>query len=159
MKCLTRCLVPALWVNLATLVPSGLSAETPAATSGSKPKTVPAQPADSTQETLKRMTEELKLTGDQQKKVKKVLDAHEQKMREVRANKNLTPQEFGTKGREARAASDKQLKEILTAAQYEKWQNLVAQRGTRRRAESPPSAAAPAKTSPPQTGSGPAQKP
>jgi hypothetical protein len=91
--------------------------------------------------------------------VKKVLDAHEQKMREVRADKNLTPQEFGTKGREARAASDKQLKGILTAEQYEKWQNLVAQRGTRRRAEPPPGAAAPAKPNPPQPGTSPAQKP
>jgi len=158
MKSTTKCLIPALMVCLATMVPSGFAAETPAANPGGKPKAVPARPGDSTQETLKQMTEELKLTGDQQKKVKKILDAGEQKMRELRASTNLTPQDFGTKGREVRAANDKQLREILTAEQYQKWQKILAQRGTRRRAEPPPGAAPLPQASPPQTGSGPTEK-
>ena len=158
MKNNSKCLVPALLVCLATMGPAGFAAETPAATPGGKPKAVPAQPGDSTQATIKQMTEELKLTEDQQKKVKNVLDASEQKLRELRANTKLTPQEFGTKGREVRAANDKQLKEILTAEQYQKWQSILAQRGIRRRPELPPGTAPPAKASPPQTGGGPPDK-
>ena len=158
MKNTTKCLVPALMVCLATMMLTGFAAETPAADPGAKPTAAPAPPRGTTQETLKRMTGELKLTEDQQKKVKKVLDANEQKMREIRANPKLTPQEFGTKGREARAANDKQFKEILTAEQYQQWQKILAQRGTHRRAEPPPGAAPLPKSSPPQTGSGPAEK-
>ena len=158
MKSTTKCLAPALLVCLAAMVLTGFAAETPTANPGGKPKGVAAQPGDSTQATVKQMTAELKLTEDQQKKVKKILDANEQKMRENRANTKLTPQEFGTKGREVRAANDQQLREILTAEQYQQWQKILAQRATRRRPEAPPGAAPPAKASPPQTGSGPAEK-
>ena len=158
MKNTIKCLVPALIVCLATLVPAGFAAETPAVNPGGKPKAAPAQPGDPAQATLKRMTEELKLTEDQQKKVKKILDAGEQKMREIRASANLTPQEFGMRGREARTATDKQLRETLTAEQYQKWQKILAQRGTRRRPEPPPGAAPLPKASPPQPGSDPSEK-
>lgn len=151
MKSTTQCLVMALMVCLATLIPGGFAAETPAANPSVKPKPVAAPPGDPAQATLKLMTEELKLTEDQQKNVKKTLDASEQKMRELRANTKLTPQEFGTKGREVRAANDKRLKEILTADQYQKWQKYLAQRVTRRRAEVPPDVAPPSKPGAPQT--------
>jgi len=151
-------LVPTLLVCFATMVPTGFAAESPAANAGAKPKAVQAQRGNSTQGTLKRMTEELKLSEDQQKKVKKTLEAFELKMREIRASTNLTQQEFGTKGRELRAANDRQFKEILTAEQYQQWQKNFTQRGTRRRLETPPGAAPLAKPRPPQTGSGPPDK-
>jgi Spy/CpxP family protein refolding chaperone len=133
------------------LLPTGFAADTSAAKSAEKPKAVPAPVQDSTQESLQRMTEELKLTAEQQKKVKKVLEAFEQKMSAARANKKLTPQEFAAKGREARAANDQQFKEILTSEQYQGWQKILAQRGGRRRQGTPPAAAPTLKTSPPQT--------
>ncbi len=148
MKNTTICLVPALMVCLATTVPTGFAAEAPAANPGEKAKTVPAQPTDATQATLKRMTEQLKLTEDQQTKVKKILDASEQKMRALVANTNLTPQEFAAKGRAVRAANSKQFKEILTPEQYQKWQKTLAQPGIRRRPESPPPATPPPKEKP-----------
>ena len=150
MQSTSKCLVLALMACLATLVPRAFAAEAPPTNAAAKPKAAPAQPSDVTQETLKQMTAELKLTEDQQKSVKKTLDAGDQKMREIRADPKLTPQEFGTKGREVRAATDKRLKEILTADQYQKWQKFLAQRGTRRRAETPPDAAPlPKQSSPP----------
>jgi Spy/CpxP family protein refolding chaperone len=104
------------------------------------------------------MTQELKLTEDQQKKVKQVLDATEQKMRMVLANTNLPPQELGAKGREARAANDNQLKGILTAGQYQQWQKILAQRTIRRRPEAPPGGGSLPKTDSPQPGGGSTQK-
>jgi Spy/CpxP family protein refolding chaperone len=150
--------VPALMVCLANMVSFNFAAETPAANTAGKPKEVPAPARDSTQETLKRMTEQLTLGEDQQKRVKLILDKNAQKMREIRANTNLTAQEFGVKAREVRAANDKQIKEILTAEQYQKWQKILAESGTRRRSEPPPGATPLPKPSPTQSGSAPTEK-
>ena len=144
-------------LGLPAVLPTGFAAETPAANAGVTPRAASVQPRDSTQDILKRMTEELKLTEDQQKKVKQVLDAHEQKIRMILANTNHTPQEVGTKGREVRAANDKQLREVLTAGQYQQWQKIQAQRVIRRRPEAPPGSASPSKTGPSQIDGVPAQ--
>ena len=158
MKHITKYLVPALMLGLDTLLPTGFAAETPATKPVAKPKAIPAQTGNSAPEILKRMTAELKLTQEQQQKVKMILDATEQKMVQLSAATNLTPQEIGLKGREVRAATDKQLREVLTPAQYQQWQKILAQRGRTRRPEGPPGAAAPPKASPPQSGGGPAEK-
>ena len=158
MKHITKYLVPALMLGLATLLPAGFAAETPATNPVAKPKAVPAQAGNSAAEILKRMTAELKLTQEQQKKVKEILDTTEQKMVQFRAATNLTPQEVGLKGREVRAANDKQLRAVLTAQQYQQWQKILAQRGRSRRPEGPPGAAVPPKANPPQSGGGPAEK-
>jgi hypothetical protein len=84
------------------------------------------------------MTEELRLDAEQQKQVKAALETHEGRIRDMRSDKSLTPQDFGIRGREARAENDKRLREVLTAEQYQKWQKILAQRAqTRRRMEQP----------------------
>jgi Spy/CpxP family protein refolding chaperone len=132
MKNTTKYLMPILTLCLAAWVSTGFAAENPAAKSDGKAKAI-AQPVNSTQETLKQMTSQLKLTEVQQQKMKKVLVANEQKMRELVAKTNLPPQELAAKGRDLRAANDQQLKEILTPDQYQQWQKFLAQRTIRRR--------------------------
>ncbi len=158
MKNPTKQFIPVLIICLSASLLAGFAADTPAANPAGKPKAVPAQSGVSTQETLKRMTQELKLTEDQQKKVKDVIDAQEQKMRTVLGDSKLTPQEVGAKGRESRQVVDKQLREILTPQQYQQWQKSLAQRTIRRRPEAPSGTAPAPKASPPQSGGGPAEK-
>lgn len=133
-----------LWTSVGSLgatVEKAQPAPSPAPASAPsvvKPAAAPAATRDVTKETLKRMTEEVDLDAEQQKKVQKVLESHEKRMRDLRNDKTVSPQEFGMLGREARFENDKQLKAILTPEQYEKWQRVLAQRTpSRRRVEQP----------------------
>lgn len=126
-------IILALMISFGALASASRAADTPPAGAGAKPKAVPAQKAEATEETLKQMSGQLKLTEAQQQKVKKVLEGSEQKMRAVLDNKKLAPQEIGAKGREIRSENDRQIREILTPDQYQQWQKMLAQRGIRRR--------------------------
>ncbi len=149
---MSRFLSIALVGFLSSAAVYALAGEPKASDSAVKPKPAAVQPVDPTRETLKNMTAELKLSEDQQKSVQKVLEANDEKAKELLANKKLTPAELGTKGREARAESDKQLKQILTAEQYQKWQKVVSERTIRRRPERVPGEEPAAKPAPPKSG-------
>lgn len=71
---------------------------------------------------LDKMTEDLKLTDEQKKKVEELFKSQGEKRREMQ---NATPEE-----RKAfRDEMDKKFKEILTKDQYEKWQKDRPQGG------------------------------
>jgi protein CpxP len=73
---------------------------------------------------MDRLTTELKLTDEQKPKVKKVLEASQKKMQELRADTSLSREERGPKMRAIRQDEQKQLKAILTPDQYEKLQSM-----------------------------------
>lgn len=76
------------------------------------------------EEWLKRLTEELKLTEAQKEKVEANQKAQREKMAKLREDTSLTPEERREKMRAIREENDRKMKEILTAEQYEKWQKL-----------------------------------
>ena len=75
------------------------------------------------QQRVDRMATELNLTDDQKSKVTALFEEDAKKMRELRADTNLTKEERGEKFRAMRTENDAKLKQILTADQMEKWQH------------------------------------
>ncbi len=74
-----------------------------------------------------RMAEELKLTDEQKAKMKTFREEQRKKMEEIRGDTNLTPEQKREKGTAMRQESEKQMKEILTAEQYAKWEKAREQ--------------------------------
>ena len=105
--------------------------------------------------TLDQLTTALSLTDDQKAKIKPILDAQRQKMTDLRADTTLSPEDRRTKMQAIRQDMSDQMKAVLTAEQFGKWQQM-SQRG--RRNGPPPggpdagstNAPAPAPASPPQ---------
>ena len=78
---------------------------------------------------LKDLTEKLTLTAEQQPKVKTVLEERAKAMQDARA---LTPEERQTKMKAMREENTKKMKEILTADQFAKYEEIQkTQRGPR----------------------------
>lgn len=73
------------------------------------------------EERVNRMAEELKLTDDQKKKVEALFKEQGEKMRALR---DATPEERREKGRGMREEMNKKMKEILTAEQYTKFEQM-----------------------------------
>src|SRR5262249_7938706 len=69
-----------------------------------------------------RMATELNLTDDQKTKVTALFEEDAKKMRELRADTNLSKDERGEKFRAMRKESDQKLKAILTPEQWDKFQ-------------------------------------
>ena len=84
----------------------------------------------------------LKLTDDQKTKVKPILDAQQQKIRDLRADTTLSPEDRRTKMQAIRDDTLKQLKDVLTPEQYDQYQKL-GQRGRRNAPPATPPAAPP----------------
>ena len=82
----------------------------------------------SVEERVNSMATELKLTDDQKTKVKAVLEDGQKKRQALR---DLSQDERREKGRALMEEQDKKLKEILTADQYKKWQEIRPARGNR----------------------------
>lgn len=80
------------------------------------------------EEWLKRLTEELKLTEAQKQKVEAHQKAQMEQMAKLRQDSSLTQEQRREKMRAFREENDKNMKEILTAEQYEKWQKLRQER-------------------------------
>jgi Spy/CpxP family protein refolding chaperone len=72
----------------------------------------------SVEQRLERMSTQLNLTDDQKPKVKAVLQATADKMKDV------AQEDRRTKGRELRDEETKKLKDILTADQFKKYEEL-----------------------------------
>jgi periplasmic protein CpxP/Spy len=77
---------------------------------------------------LDQLSQQLNLTDDQKTKVKPILEARDKKLAELHGETGLSRDEIRTKAQAIRAEITEQMKAVLTAEQFEKWQKLVAPR-------------------------------
>ncbi len=75
------------------------------------------------------MARQLDLNEEQKAKIKPTLETQMQKMRELRTDASVSPEERRSKMQSIREEASAQLKTILTPEQFEKWQ--AAQRSRR----------------------------
>jgi Spy/CpxP family protein refolding chaperone len=80
---------------------------------------------------FERMVEELNLTDDQKPKVKTIMDAQTQKMRDVREDDSLSQDDKRAKMKAIHEDTATQLQAVLTPDQFAKWQK-ISQRMPRR---------------------------
>jgi Spy/CpxP family protein refolding chaperone len=73
---------------------------------------------------FERMVEELNLTDDQKPKVKAIMDAQTQKMRDLRADDGLSQDDKRAKMKAIHEDTATQLKAVLTPDQFAKWQQM-----------------------------------
>ena len=78
----------------------------------------------SPEQMMVRYTEQLSLTDEQKPKVKTVLEDTMKKRREIRKESGQDRQQMGEKMRPVMEAQNKKMKEILTADQYKKYQEM-----------------------------------
>ena len=111
----------ALLADLLTAVNLGRAADEKAP----KPETTaPARNRDRVQQRLKEVSEKLALTDAQKTKVKAVFQKEGEKLRALRQDTSLDPQERRKKAMELREETRKEMKTILTADQWEKWEKM-----------------------------------
>jgi Spy/CpxP family protein refolding chaperone len=79
------------------------------------------------QEALK----ELNLTAEQKEKLRPIFQQEMEKLRAMRADTSLTPQQKLEKFKALREEAAPKVKEVLTPEQYAKWEKQVAQAGGR----------------------------
>jgi len=84
----------------------------------------PMTPADH----LARMTKQLKLTDEQQAKIKPILEQQHQQMMELRQDTSMSRENRFAKFREVRQESLKKIKPILTPEQQQKWEKMQQRR-------------------------------
>jgi Spy/CpxP family protein refolding chaperone len=97
---------------------------------------------------LDQLSQALELTDDQKTKVKPILEARDQKLKDMRADTNLAPEDRRTKMRSIFEETQEQMKGVLTPEQFEKYQKM----GPRQRRNAPPGGDAPAARPVPPTG-------
>lgn len=83
------------------------------------------------QDRLQQMAEQLNLTADQKEKIKPILQEEAEKLKTIRRDTNLTPEQKREKARELRAEIANKLKPILTPEQLQKWQKRGPAAGPR----------------------------
>lgn len=81
------------------------------------------------EERLKRLTEQLTLTEAQKAKVEAVLKAEREKRQKLRQDTTLSDDSRQAKSRELREETKKEMKKVLTAEQFEKWEKSQQNRG------------------------------
>jgi hypothetical protein len=81
---------------------------------------------------LKQLAAELNLSEEQKEKLKAVFKEEGEKLRAIRRDSNLGPQEKRAKVRELREQIAGKVKPVLTQEQFERWQKM-RQQGQRRR--------------------------
>jgi len=81
-------------------------------------------PAQRTQELTKR----LKLTTDQQAKVKEALDSEHSQMESLHQDSSLSQDDRRAKMMDIRKATDTQIRGLLDSTQQKKWDEMQAQR-------------------------------
>lgn len=87
---------------------------------------------------MEKVFEQLKLTDDQKEKVKPIFKDQADKMKALRDDTSLTPQDRRPKMKEIRDATNAKLKPILTDEQFAQWEKLSQARGRRPGANNPP---------------------
>ena len=86
---------------------------------------------------LDQLAQQLNLTDDQKAKVKPILEARDQKMRDLRGDTSLTPEDRRAKMKALRDDMVTQMKAVLTPEQFDKWQKMSSA-GMRDRRNGPP---------------------
>ena len=81
----------------------------------------------SVEERMTRMTEELKLTSEQQPKVKAALEDANKQRQELRGDSSLSREDRRAKMTTINEATSKKLKEILKPDQFEKYEKMQAE--------------------------------
>jgi Spy/CpxP family protein refolding chaperone len=138
---------PALRAGDTNTPPSTPPAGAPPA--GQRPPGMRAAP------TLDQLAQQLNLTDDQKAKVKPILEARDQKVRDLRGDTSLTPEDRRAKMKALRDDMITQMKAVLTPEQFDKWQKM-SPAGMRDRRNgpppggNPPPAGTPPPTAPPQ---------
>jgi Spy/CpxP family protein refolding chaperone len=93
--------------------------------------------------TLDQLATTLKLTDDQKAKVKPILDARDQKLKDLRADTTLSPEDRRTKMQAIRNDMATQMKAVLTPDQFDQWQKMNQRQRRPAPAGGNPPAAAP----------------
>ena len=86
--------------------------------------------------TLDQLAATLKLTDEQKAKVKPILDARDQKLKDLRADTTLSPEDRRTRMQAIRDDMATQMKAVLTPDQFDQWQKMSQRQ---RRPGGPPS--------------------
>lgn len=86
---------------------------------------------------LARMTKQLKLTDEQQAKIKPILEEQHQKMMDLRQDTSMPREDRFAKFREIRQESLEKIKPILNPEQQKKWEKMQQSRRERRRRPMP----------------------
>lgn len=81
---------------------------------------------------LARMTKQLKLTDDQQTKIKPILEEQHSKMMDLRQDTSMSREDRFAKFREIRQESMDKIKPILNPDQQKKWDKMQERRRERR---------------------------
>ena len=89
--------------------------------------------------------DQLNLTADQKPKVQSIMEAQMQKMRDLRQDTSLTVEDRRAKAKAIHENTVTQMKAVLTADQFQKWQDMQSKMRSHR--NGPP----PAGTPPPAT--------
>jgi hypothetical protein len=84
----------------------------------------PPDPAERTRE----LTEHLKLTSDQQTKVREALDSEHSQMESLHQDTSLSQQDRRSKMMEIRKSTDDQIRGLLDSDQQKKWDKMQANR-------------------------------
>jgi Spy/CpxP family protein refolding chaperone len=87
----------------------------------------PMTPADQ----LARMTKQLKLTDEQQAKIKPIIEEQHNKMMDLRQDTSMSREDRFAKFREIRQESMKKISPILTPEQQKKWEKMQEMRRRR----------------------------
>jgi len=83
------------------------------------------------------MLDQLNLTADQKPKVQSIYAAQRQKMRDLRQDTSLTPEDRSARMKALHDDMATQMKAVLTPEQFDKWQKMP-QPGMRDRRNGPP---------------------
>ncbi len=120
----------------------------PAPPAGAPP---PGGPGVRGQGGFDRIIEQLNLTDDQKPKVKAILEDQRKKMGELRQDTSLSREDQMAKMKTIREDTTAQLKTVLTADQFKKWQDMQSQIRFHRPGGPPPGGANAGGAPPPAT--------
>ena len=98
-----------------------------AADTNAAPSTPPAagqRPPGLRGPNVDQLAQQLNLTDDQKAKVKTILETQGQKMRELRGDTSLSSEDRRSKVQSIREETTTQMKGVLTADQFDKWQKM-----------------------------------
>jgi Spy/CpxP family protein refolding chaperone len=103
---------------------------------------------------FERIAEQLNLTADQKPKVQSIMEAQRQKVRDLRQDTSLTAEDRKAKIKAVQEDTATQMKAVLTADQFQKWQDMQSRMRNRRvgppPGDNPPPAGTPPPATPPQ---------
>ena len=97
---------------------------------------------------FERMAEQLNLTADQKPKVQSIMEAQRQKVRDLRQDTSLTAEDRKAKIKAVQEDTATQMKAVLTADQFQKWQDMQSKMHNHH--NGPPPAGTPPPTTPPE---------